>query len=99
MKFYISKNWIMSNIPKEDGVSIEAGAPPTLKPMRSGWSLGVAKPHHATRIYHYFAGAINLSLCKRVTRSSAHEVLDSPDSGLRCAKCDKRHNEPPKKHP
>jgi len=67
--------------------------------MRSGWSLGVSKPRHQLRIYHYFAGAINLSLCKRVTRDSTHEVLDNPDSGLRCAKCDERHKQPPKKHP
>jgi hypothetical protein len=59
--------------------------------MGPGWSLGRAKPRHAVRIFHYFKGADNISLCKRVVRNATHPVSDSVDSGLRCAKCNERH--------
>lgn len=60
--------------------------------MQGGWSLGSAKPAHARRIFHCFPEAINISLCKRVTRDSTHEVRDSVDFGDRCSKCDERAN-------
>lgn len=60
--------------------------------MTGGWSHGCAKPAHARRIFHYFPEAVNLSLCKRVTRDSTHEVHENVDFGDRCAKCDERNS-------
>lgn len=67
--------------------------------MRPGWSYGGAKTHAAVRIYHYFKGADNISLCKRATRNSTHETSEDAPEAYKCAKCGERHHNRPAPKP
>jgi hypothetical protein len=78
----------------------------TLGKMKfSAWTKAImrqcqgAKTHAAVRIYHYFKGADNISLCKRATRNSTHETSEDAPEAYKCAKCGERHHNRPAPKP